>query len=240
MNRQEELQEQLNIYLDSLPLPGRNLTAYDVEKGQFGKQAVLKGQAESVSMLLDMLEHPDFVIKDACYDLILEIGTQTKKVLFGEFGKRGPIVDIWIATMLVHLGDDRATDRLWVLIEHPSRDVRHLTALALAFQHVDLLTPLEKRKLYPILVDALNNEKRIEGAPFSIAGSALGCLTQISGVNFLSPPQKIHFFNYELFLYPPPTHPFPFAADFITTAPIEERDLIRQRAAKWLAGQLAP
>lgn len=232
---EHDLRKHLDTFLDSLPVPGRDLTSADVEKGQLSKRAVLDGKADSVPVLLDSLGNPDFVVKDACYDLVLEIGSPAKDVLYGELGKRGPIVDIWIVTVLKHLGDAKVTDRLWKMLEDPNSHVRHLGALALAFQHLD--SEALNEQLLPHLVDALRSEETIEGTPFTVAGSALGCLTRISGENFLSSPQEIVFYNYEHFLYPPPVHPFPFAADLITKASKKEQRRIRQRVEAWLARQ---
>lgn len=232
-DNEEELRKHLDTFLASLPLPGRDLTSADVENGQRSKRALLEGKAASVPILLDCLSNADFIIKDACYDLVLEIGSPAKDVLYRELSKRGPIVDIWIVTMLKHLGDERAMDRLWKMLQDSDNHVRHLSALALAFQHLD--SEITPEQLLPVLVDALDSAMNIEGTPFSVAGSALGCLTRLSGENFLSSYQEIVFYNYEHFLYPPPVHPFPFAADFITKASEEEQRRIRQRAKTWLS-----
>lgn len=230
------LHECLDNYLASLPLPGRELTSADVEKGQRSKQLLIQGGAASVPVLLDRLIHPDFHIKDACYDVVLEIGKPAKEALYGELGTRGPVMDMWIAGMLHHLGDERAMDRLWPYLRDPVDYVRHLTALVLAFQLLDsAAAPPEE--LLTVLVEALANEKTIEGTPFTIAGSALGCLTRLSGEHFISPPTEIQFYNYEHFLYPPPLHPFPFAADYFTKAEEGEKRNIRSRVQAWVASR---
>lgn len=233
------LHECLDTYLASLPLPGRELTSADVEKGQHSKQSLIQGGAASVPVLLDRLSDPDFRIKDICYDLVLEIGNLAKDALYGELGRRGPIVDIWIAAMLQYLSDERAMDRLWPYLHDPVDYVRHLSALALAFHLLDSpTTPPEE--LLAVLVDALGNEQTIEGTPFTVAGSALGCLTRMSGESFVSPPREIQFYNYEHFLYPPPLHPFPFAADYLTKAEEEEKRNIRKRVQAWVANRPHP
>ncbi|WP_373501383.1 hypothetical protein [Desulfococcus sp.] len=233
------LHECLDTYLSSLPLPGRELTSADVEKGQDSKLSLIQGGAASVPVLLDRFSDPDFRIKDICYDLVLEIGNPAKDPLYGELGMRGPIMDIWIAAMLQHIGEESAMVRLWPYLRDPVDYVRHLTALALAFQILDSpATPPEE--LLAVLVDALGNEQTIEGTHFTIAGSALGCLTRLSGESFISPPRKIQFYNYEHFLYPPPLHPFPFAADYITKAEVEERWNIRRRIQAWVASRPHP
>jgi hypothetical protein len=229
-----ELHECLTAYLASLPLPGRELTSADVEKGQRGKQCLIEGGDASVPVLLDRLSDPDFRIKDVCYDLILEIGNPAKGALYGELGKRGPIVDIWITSMLQRLGEERAMDRLWAYLQDPVDYIRHLSALALAFQLFHSPTP-PPEELLAVLLDALENEQTIEGTPFTVAGSALGCLTRLSGESFISPPKEIQFYNYEHFLYPPPLHPFPFAADYFTKAEEGEKRNIRRRVQAWIA-----
>lgn len=111
--------------------------------------------------------------------------------------------------------------------------------LALAFQLFNSpATPSEE--LLAVLVDALGNEQTIEGTPFTVAGFALGCLTRLSGESFISPPKKIQFYNYEHFLYPPPLHPFPFAADYLTKAEKEEKRNIRNRIQAWVASRPHP
>ena len=232
---QQALREHLDIFLASLPLIDRELSSADVERGQRSKQIILQGKAESVPVLLDGIKRPDFVSKDACYDLLLEIGLPAKEALYSELGERGPDVDIWIIAMLRQLGDDSVTVRLWAMLEDPSRYIQHISALALAFQGIDSEAEVREEQLFPFLVDALSSERNIEGTPFSVAGSALGCLTRMSGENFLSYPHEITFYNYEHFLYPPPIHPFPFAADFYSKASVEEQRLIRQRVKAWLA-----
>ncbi|MBW4671110.1 MAG: HEAT repeat domain-containing protein [Cyanomargarita calcarea GSE-NOS-MK-12-04C] len=229
----QELTKHLDTYLASLPLPERALTSANIENGQRSKQVLLDGKEATVPWLLDRLSNPDFAVKDACYDLVLEIGSPAKKVLYDELGKRSPILDIWIVSMLRYLGDESPTDRLREMLQNPDEHVRYLSALALAFQHLDSPTPPEE--VLPVLVDALDSARNIEGTPFTVAGSALGCLTRMTGENFLSSSQEIIFYNYEDFLYPPPVHPFPFAADLITKASEEEQLRIRQRASAWLA-----
>lgn len=236
VNTSGKLNECLTAYVASLPLPGRELTSADVEKGQRSKQSLIEGGDASVPVLLDRLSDPDFHIKDICYDLILEIGNPAKGALYGELGKRGPIVDIWITAMLQHLGDERAMDRLWPYVEDPVDYVRHLSALALAFQLLDSPTA-PPEKLLAVLLDALENEQTIEGTPFTVAGSALGCLTRLSGESFISPPREIQFYNYEHFLYPPPLHPFPFAADYFTNAEEGDKRNIRKRVQAWVANR---
>jgi len=239
VNASRTLQEHLDIYLASLPLPGLELTAADVERGQRSKQSLIQGGGASIPVLLDRFSDPDFRIKDICYDLVLEIGNPAQDALYGELGRRGPIMDIWIAAMLQHLGDEKAMTRLWPYLRDPVDNVRHLSALALAFQLLDSpATPPEE--LLAVLVDALGNEQTIEGTPFTIAGSAIGCLTRLSGENFISPPRKIQFYNYEQFLYPPPLHPFPFAADYITKAEEVEKRNIRSRVQAWMARRPRP
>src|SRR2546426_12211249 len=157
-----QLQECLTDYLASLPLPGRELTSADMEKGQRGKQCLIEGGDASVPMLLERLSDPDFRIKDAIYDLILEIGNPAKAALYRELGKRGPMVDIWISSMLQRLGEEKAMARLSPYLQHPDNYVRHLTALALAFQLFDSReTP--PTELLTVLLDALGNEQTIEG-----------------------------------------------------------------------------
>jgi hypothetical protein len=232
-DKEQGLRSHLQTYLESLPLPGRELTSADVEKGQHGKQVILNSKANAVPILLDSLDNHEFFIKDACYDLILEIGSPAKEVLYNELGKRSPIIDIWITAILKHLGDESATDRVWALLNHSNEHVRHLSALALAFQQFEATKANEQ--LLIVLVDALNSNKNIEGTPFSVAGSALACLTRISGESFLSPPREFVFYNFEHFLYPPPLHPFPFASDFITKESNEKRQRIRQHVEAWLS-----
>jgi hypothetical protein len=239
LNNSRTLQEHLDNYLASLRLPGRELTAADVETGQRSKQSLIQSGGASVPVLLDRFSDPDFWVKDILYKLLLEIGNSAKDALYGELGRRGPIMDIWIAAMLQHLGDENAMDRLWPYLRDPVDYVRHLSALALAFQLLDSpATPPEE--LLTVLVDALGNEQTIEGTPFTVAGSALGSLTRLSGQNFLSPPRNIQFYNYEHFLYPPPLHPFPFAADYLTKAEEGEKRNIRSRVQEWVASRPRP
>ena len=99
MNNSRTLQEHLENYLASLPLPGRELTAADVETGQRSKESLIQGGGASVQVLLDRFSDPDFSVKDALYRLVLEIGNPAKDALYGELGRRGPTMDIWIATI---------------------------------------------------------------------------------------------------------------------------------------------
>ncbi len=237
VNAGKTFHECLDTYLASLPLPGRRLTSADVEEGQLCRQALIQGGAASVPALLDRLGDPDFYVKDSCYDLVLEIGNPAKDILYGELGRRGPITDIWIIAMLNYLGDEHAMDRLWAYLRDPDDYVRHLSALALAFQLLDS-SEAPPEELLAVLVEALGNERTIEGTPFTVAGSALGCLIRLSGESFLSPPRKIQFYNYEHFLYPPPIHPFPFCADYMTKAEEEEKRHIRSRIQAWVASRL--
>ena len=234
MNTPDTLKACLDIYIASLPMPGRELRSADVEQGQRCKQMLMEGGAASVPLLLDRLGDPDFLIKDLSYDLILDIGETAKAALYEARGHRGPIVDLWIARMLKHLGDEEAMGALRPLLKHPDADVRHLSALALAFDALDAAKTVTT-EIYAVLAEALNNEHQIEGTPFNIAGSALGCLTHLSGIHFLDSPRAIRFYNYEHFLYPPPVHPFPFAMDFYSPATEEEKQRIRQRVDTWLA-----
>jgi len=236
-NTRRSLREHLDTYLASLPFPGRDLSSADVENGQRSKLSLIKAGIASVPLLLDRLSDPDFATKDLCYDLVLEIGPPAKETLSQELGKRGPIVDIWIAAMLQHLGDETAMDRLWPYLQNPVDYVRHLSALALGFQLLDSSSTPPSERLLAVLVDALGNEQTIEGTPFTVAGSALGCLTRISGENFLSPPREIQFYNYAHFLYPPPLHPFPFAADHFSKAEEQEKRKIRHRVEAWVANR---
>ena len=233
------LYEHFERYLASLPLPGRELTSADVEKGQQSKQALMQSGAASVPVLLDQLSAPDFYVKDACYDLILEIGNPAKEVLSSEMGQRGAITDIWFAAILQHLGDESAMDSLWPSLQDPDDYVRHLTALALAFRLFDS-SAAAPDELLAVLMDALGDEQTIEGTPFTVAGSALGSLTRLSGENFIDPPHEIQFYNGEYFLYPPPVHPFPFAADYITRVDEEEKRNIRNRIQSWMASRPRP
>jgi hypothetical protein len=233
-NSRAALAECLDAYLASLPLPGRDLTSADVEEGQRGKRCVVEGGAASVPMLVARLADPEFLTKDICYDLLLEIGDTD--ALRQQMGTGGPVRDIWVAVALVRLGDETAIDRLWPYLRHRDAYVSHLTALALAFHLFDSSTP-PREPLLAVLVEALGNEQTIEGTPFTIAGSALACLTRLSRENFISPPREIQFYNYEHFVYPPPLHPFPFAADYITGASGTEKRNIRGRVEAWVASR---
>ena len=89
-------------------------------------------------------------------------------------------------------------------------------------------------ELLGVLIEALHDMRPIEGTPFTIAGSALGCLTRFRGEHFIAPAANIDFYNYQHFLYPPPIHPFPFAADYMGTVDETERQNIRRRVESWM------
>lgn len=233
------LRTQLGIYLASLPRPGLALSSADVERGQRSRQALLDSGAAAVPVLLDALETPEFLVKDACYDLVLDIGAPARQALQAAWGARDEVTDIWIAAMLRHLGDAAAMERLWPRLQHPVASVRHLTALALAFGRLDASAPAPDA-LLDVLVEALSDAQTIEGTPFTVAGSALACLSRWSGQDFLSPPRPIQLYNDAHFLYPPPEHPFPFAADHLTRASDAEQAAIRARVQAWHAGRARP
>ena len=226
------LRTQRDIYLASLPRPVLALSAAEVDRGQRSRQALLDSAAAAVPVLLDALGQPEFLVKDACYDLVLAIGAPARQALEAAWGARDAVTDIWIAAMLRHLGDADAMERLWPGLQHPVAYARHLTALALAFRHLDAPAAAPDA-LLDALVEALADTQTIEGTPFTVAGSALACLTRLSGQDFLSPPRTIQFYNDAHFLYPPPEHPFPFAADHLTQAPAAEQAAIRARVQAW-------
>jgi hypothetical protein len=224
-------EELLQQYLDTLPLPDRELSSAQVEFGQQARQRLVALGGGAVPALLDALASPEFVTKDAAYDLLVELGAPARKALHEAWGARDPVVDIWIATVLRYLGDPDALDRLWPLLSFPDSRVRHLGALALAFQLED---PAENAAtLVPVLQDALEDTGRIEGTPFTIAGSALAMLSRLAEQSFTSPPKDIYLYNYDGFIYPPPLHPFPFAADLITHVEGIEQRRIRERVRNW-------
>lgn len=227
--------ELFDRYVTSLPLPGRDLTSADVETGQRARRGLIELGAAAIPALLDALATPDFTVKDAAYDLVIEIGESAARsaheALLHEWGVRGPVVDIWIAAALRALGDDTILDRLTPLLTHPDRTVRHLAALALAFGMDD---PGRRRNdLAPVLIDALSDEGRIEHTPFTVAGSALAMLTRLAGPGVLVPADQVHLYNDDAFVFPPPVHPFPFAADLVSQASDDEKRRIRERAAAW-------
>jgi hypothetical protein len=180
--------ENLETFLATLPRPGQELTVAAVEEGQRSKQALLDGGAASVPILLNRLADPDFIVKDTCYDLVLQIGEPAKEVPYREFKKRGPIVDIWIDGILQQLGDKGGMDRIRPYLHDRVDYVRHLTALALAFENLD--SPNDAKEFVSVLVDALQDERSIEGTPFTVAGSALACLTRITRQIFFLHPAR--------------------------------------------------
>lgn len=231
----ESLAECLAAYLGSLPLPGRQLTSADVEKGQRGKQRVVDAGGAAVPLLLDGIAQPDFQVKDVCFDLILNIGTPAKDALRRELGRRGPVLDIWIEVMRARLGDAAALAGLLPYLDHALPYVRHLSALALAFQAIASQTAAPPQ-IHPVLLDALDSTQTIEGTPFTIAGSALGCLTALSGEDFLATRTQVQFYNFEHFVFPPPLHPFPFVADHFTGLADRAKQDVRERVRTWIAG----
>lgn len=233
-----DLRAPLRAYLDAQPRPGRALDAAQAEAGQQARRQLLAAGAAAVPVLLDGLGRPDFADKDACYDLLLEIGPAARPALAAQWGARGPVLDIWIAALLRHLGDDGALDRLWPQLRHADPQVRHLSALALALPLLRAPPPVRApAELVDALVDALSDARGIEGTPATIAGSALACLQHLSGRDLLAPPRVVQLYNDEHFLYPPPEHPFPFAADHFTQATPAEQQAIRARIEAWRAGR---
>jgi hypothetical protein len=214
-------------FVDSLPLPGHELTSAGVESGQQARRELLGLGADAVPALLDALASGDFPVKDAAYDLIIEMGEPVREALFRELGRRGPVVDIWIAGALMNLGDDGAFDRLRPLLDDPDGYTRHLAALAMAF-HGDSTADLAA-----VLLEALDDDDTIEGTAFTVAGSALAMLSRLAGRTLAPDGADIHLYNYDHFVYPPPTHPFPFAADMLTHADPETRRAIVADARRW-------
>ncbi|MBW7885802.1 MAG: hypothetical protein H3C34_24860 [Caldilineaceae bacterium] len=234
MNKGEDPREPAALfrrYLETLPLPDRELTSADVEAGQRARQALLDLGAAAVPALVAELTAADFVAKDAAYDLILELGQQAREPLRRAVGTHGPVVDIWIATALRRLGASDELERIWPLLEHGEGYVRHLAALALAFQIEN--AQAHKTRLMPMLLEALDDERSIESTPFTIAGSALAMISAMARQSFTAPPRDAYLYNYDDFAYPPPVHPFPFAADLLTQAGDEEKRAIKERARAW-------
>jgi HEAT repeat protein len=219
-------------YLRALPLPGNQITSAQVESGQIARRDIVKLGDGAVPTLLDSIATQEFTTKDAAFDLILEIGDPARSVLHRERGLRGPVVDMWIASALLELGEPRALDRLWPLLTEPEDHVRHLAALTLSFRLEDAAAHLEI--LRPVLLEALDDLNRIEGTPFIIAASALAMLSRLTGDHLFG---EIRLYNFDSFVYPPPLHPFPFAADILSQVPSDEQDRIRKRARqRWVLG----
>jgi HEAT repeat protein len=214
-------------FVDSLPLPGRELTSADVERGTQSRRELLAQGQDAVPALLDALAGGDFSVKDAAYDLMIEMGESVRDTLSRELDRRGPVVDIWINVLLHHLGDHDALNRLRPLLSSPDRYGRHLAALAMAFYGNN------SAGLISVLLDALNDDDTIEGTSFTVAGSALAMLSRLAGISFAQDGADIHLYNYDHFAFPPPTHPFPFAADMLTNANPATRQAIVEHARAW-------
>jgi HEAT repeat protein len=214
-------------FTDSLPLPGRELTSADVESGQQARRELLARGAGAIPALVDALASDDFTTKDAAYDLIIEIGEVARASLAQEIGRHGPVVDIWIDVLLDHLGDHDALGRLRPLLRNPDRYARHLAALAMAFHDSTVAD------LVPVLLEALDDDDTIEGTPFTVAGSALAMLSRRAGTSLAPDGAHIHIYNYDHFAFPPPVHPFPFAADMLTHTDPDTRRAAVERVRAW-------
>src|SRR5262249_55182004 len=92
--------------------------------------------------------------------------------------------------------------------QHPVAYWRHLSALAIAFQH--LAEPPDLPRLVPVLIDALHSDQFIEGSGFSVAGGSLASLNEIAGKWFMPDGRSIEAFNLS-WAFPPPIVPFPLA-----------------------------
>jgi hypothetical protein len=215
-------------YADSLPLPGREMTSAGVEAGQQARRELLARGAGAVGALVDALTAGDFSVQDAAYDLILDMGEPVRDSVRAELGRRDPVTDIWLAVLLHQLGESDALERLRALLADPDARVRHLAALASAFHGDGSLEPV------PVLLEALDDDTRIDGTPFTVAGSALAMLSRLAGISLLPGGAEVHLYNYDDFAYPPPLHPFPYAADVLTHLDAAARaDVVRQARAWW-------
>lgn len=212
-------------YLSTVPAPGNPITSARVESGQIARREIIRMTGRAVPTLLANIAAPEFTTKDAAYDLILEIGEPACPVLRRERGMWDPVVEMWIASALLELGEPTALDRLWPLLTDSNDYVRHLGALTLSFRHLDAAA--HGALLRPVLLEALNDLTRIEGTPFIIAASALAMLQSVTGDDLFG---VIHLYNFDSFIYPPPLHPFPFAADILTQVPSSQQESILLRA----------
>ena len=226
--------EHVTAVLDALPLDDRELTSDDAERGRQGREALLADPAAAVPLLLDRLADASFAVKDTVYDLVIAMDGPARPILERERGQRGPVIDVWIAGMLAHLGDERAFDRLRSLLDVSDDYARHLAALALALAQLEGSTDAAPDDtVLGALVAALHDTRPLEGTPFTVAGSALAALVLLTGEPLLDPPREIQIYNHEHFLYPPPMHPFLLAADHLTQAPPDEQAAIRARVRRW-------
>lgn len=227
----EQVARWLAEYVAGLPGPGVLLTSETVERAEAARHHVLEAGPGAVPVLLDGFDRPSFAVKDACYDLLVEIGRAAIPALQAELERRPPVVRLWAIGALHALGDTTRVVVARDLLTHPEPYPRHLAALALAFQ--GLVGPADATAVVPVMIEALRSTARIEGTEFSIAGASLACLVAMTGEPFLPPGRSVVFYNYERFAFPPPVHPFPFPSDYLGGAPPDGRARIVAAVEAW-------
>lgn len=229
--KSDHTRQLLEKYLESLPGPNKELTSEIVEQGMRAKDEILSLRSEAVPVVVDGLSNSSFIVKDACYDLLIQIGQDAIPPLNSLLSEAQPIVAIWIISVLHYLGDRSEVSRLFDLLKEQDDYVRNLAALAISFQGIAQDNDAEA--LLSVLIEALSSTDNIEGTSFSVADASLACLTILSGKSFLPPEQPIIFYNFQDYAFPPPVHPFPFTSNYLAGAPEGERNRIIERIESW-------
>jgi hypothetical protein len=231
MTATKDVDELFSSYLTGIASSERPLTTEAVEASQRARAALLDIGAPAAVPLAHRWAAPSFAEKDATWDLILELGHSVVPELRERADELPAVARVWAASARHYFGDPSAVDDLGRLLASETRYVRHLAALALAFQG-EVPSPIA-RTMLEVLIDALRSDEMLEGTKFSVAGAALACLVALTEQPLVPPGKTIVFYNYNEYAFPPPVHPFPFPSDYMVAASAEERAAVVAAAEDW-------
>ena len=200
-----------------------------------GRDVIVSYGPAAVPFLAKRLEDDAFVAKDGAYDLLVGLGPSADENIASAIPHAAPAAQLWLASVL-HLHHDAAGPHVLVRAVAPASYAGRLAALAVVLQ--GLARDMPPQRLGDTLVDALDSDERIEGSIFFVADSALACLTLVGGERFsaLQPP-SVELLNFSEYVFPPPSHPFPYANQRLVTYPPDERRATIARARAWWAAQ---
>jgi len=207
-------------------------TSSEVERGQAAKRTVIKAGSDAVPIIEARLLSGSFEHKRRCFGLLIEMANQISNSIARSLPDKPPLLIIWETAVLIQVGEGFDRAPLFDLLKHPDPYLRHLSALAIAFQ--GLGQPAEAPRLIPVLIDALRSEAKIEGSQFPVAGGSLACLSKLASSSFLPDGRAIEIYN-STWAFPPPVLPFPLTAIALSGA--EREQTILEVDQWWRANQ---
>ncbi len=212
---------------DSSATDATRLQKYDI-----AKEVVLAHASTSVLFLTDQFENNSFLQKETAYDLLIALGQGALERIKLLVGQKDPISKIWLISVLHFYHDFALASVFEEFLSSSEPYVRYLAALALVFQ--GLVARAKPDLLMEVLIQALMSDEHIEGNAFYIADSALSCITLLTGMRFTEvQKEKVEFYNFNSYLFPPPAHPFPYTSDKIVTLSLQARQLIASNIESW-------